>query len=63
MSEPTNPTLWEMQRITLRDLFAAFALAGIRASESSDRFPPSESDRALALAYKDADAALKERAK
>lgn len=51
------------QGMTLRDYFAAQALAGIRASEtdmSVRKYAPAE---AAAKAYKDADAMMEERSK
>ena len=48
--------------LTLRDLFAAFALAGRRAGEDPD-FPRAMDVNIAAAAFSDADAMLAERAK
>lgn len=73
MSKPDNPAIWNgllqseyrgsegyFTPLTLRDLFAAFALAGLNASDYSVSGLPSELADA---AYRQAEAMLQERAK
>lgn len=60
---PSHRTVYaqEQDGATLLDLFAAAALIGIRASETSERFAAARSTQAAAQAYSDAEAMLEER--
>lgn len=66
MSKHDNPPLLALPNyigedcVTLRDLFAAFSLAGMRASPDGYMADPA---KIAEYAYKDADAMLAERAK
>ena len=66
MSTPSNPQLFPWMKdgdtpVTLRDLFAAFALAGLYASEAVEGGPDYSWESVAKNAYGTADAMLKRR--
>lgn len=63
MDKPDNPPLYAgMTKLELRDLFAAFALAGLMAARAFAA-PSGDEDGLSQASYEVADAMLKERAK